>query len=377
MKPILLLTLLTLSSTVIAGDEKGNGGGAIVCHNGGGISSAQLLDLREAEKAKRNTLRITRSNAPYKEQLEAALAKYASVNPSVVELMREELLLLETENRLVELEDGKRLPPPTDTEISLLDEPRNCNLEGVARFNDDTEKLEIDPVIFNAMSETDKAALYFHEALYRVQRIRITKLNDSKVVRKITGKVFADKSLQTTPATTGIEDAISRCESEDGKFEFHIVPSKNDKGVELRLTKVDGLEIVEKTTFPIAPKTKLLENAREGFVLNRHRLSKSQSGKYYDGFWRGHGTRLFDRNDLYQYAYSENGLPLKIMIAAYDVLSNESDPDNGGSLVTAWRAKKPWLYENFHVHAALAVPGKSFHELLYRNEKTNSKLHCQ
>ena len=256
---ILIGTLLSLNSFAReTGDKEGNGGGSIVCTNTNGtIISAKLLDLREAEKKQ---LTITRSNLPREEQLEKALLKLSLTAPDLVAKMR---VILgpnsqALDSKVVPLEIGKRLAPPSDMDLKLLDEPRNCSPEGVANYNDFTETLTEDLVIYKAMSPTDQAALMFHEALYKVWRGGSTSVVDSTRARKLTGAVFAVEPLVTIPPSAGIASATHLCENQDSSF--YVIPLANGE-IRLQFTKIDHQNMMELTTFDQTQDGSLLLNA--------------------------------------------------------------------------------------------------------------------
>jgi len=235
---ILLGTTLSLHS--FAGDKEGNGGGSIVCANSDGtLSSAKLLDLRDAEK---KDLTIVRSEIPKEIQLERALRKLWTSAPDLEAKMR--IILNTLDSKTVPLASGKRLAPPTDTDLKQLDEPRNCSLEGVANYDDFTDTLTVDPIIVEKMSQTDQAALKFHEALYKVWRKGSTLVSDSVQVRNLTGRVFASQPLIVISPTVGVERASYLCENQDNRF--FVIPDKNGR-VRLQFTKIDAQEMMERT----------------------------------------------------------------------------------------------------------------------------------
>ena len=244
---ILLGILLALNAhaTNRRGDKEGNGGGAIVCTNTDGtIISAKLLDLREAEKKKHG---IARSTILKEVQLEDALKKLSAGGPDLVAKMRDILSTLDS--KIVPPEAGKRLAPPTDTDMTLLDEPRNCSLEGVASYSDLTETLTVDPVIFAAMSPTDQAALKFHEALYKVWRMSSAQVTDSVQVRNLTGAVFSSEALSMTSPLAGTEKATHLCGNQDNSF--FLIPLQEGR-LRLQFVKIDGQGLLDLTVFDSA-----------------------------------------------------------------------------------------------------------------------------
>ncbi len=246
MFPVLLILLATMARSGRAGEggSGSHGGGAIVCSDGDGkIVSAKLLDLREAEK---QGMTIPRSDEPAEVQLERALAKLHETHAVLATKMRQVLRTM----KIVLIPAGERLPPPTDTNIRVLKEPRNCSLEGVAAFDDKTEELSIDGEIEAAMSRTDLAALYFHEAVYRVYRQSYAQTRNSLKARKLTGTIFSDAPLVFEKQYAGEEAAISFCETKDKETMFHVIPQA-DGSHRIQFIQIRGTWPTEKTYFDI------------------------------------------------------------------------------------------------------------------------------
>lgn len=319
--PLVLAIPLSITSVLAAaGAGGGNGGGGIVCIQESGKRSVKLLDLREAEK--NPDLTIKRSSAPWREQLEDALLKYAEVQPSLVELIRSELAYMEKNTILMK---DRRLPPPTDTQISELDEPRNCFLEGVSDYNDNKVKLYLDPELDALMPETDRAALRFHEAWYRVQRSKLTPTANSKVARLVTGMVFAQEPLETSHELEGADQAIAECSSEDNNYSFFITPKGND-GSEILFSKIAGLKSFERTAITINGEKnkdvqivegKAIESLKAGYLPKVRPLTKKEKVNGRAGIYPVNGSDLFFK------VKTKYGAPMKILISSMDLGSNE------------------------------------------------------
>lgn len=320
-KYLSLLVLIPLSVTsALAGAGGGNGGGGIVCIEASGKRSVKLLDLREAEK--NTALTIKRSSAPWKEQLEEALLKYAEVQPDLVKLIRAELAYIENNTVLVR---DRRLPPPTDTQISDLDEPRNCFLEGVADYNDKEVKLHLDPELDALMPETDRAALRFHEAWYRVQRSKLTPTANSKVARLVTGMVFAQESLESSNELEGADQAVAECSSVDNKYSFFVIP-KGAEGTEILFSKISGLKSHERTAITINGAVqgdvqilegKAMKSLENGYLPMMRPLTKQEKNR------GGAGVFPVNGSNLYFKVKTKYGAPMKLLISSMDLGSNE------------------------------------------------------
>jgi len=379
MKLVTLALVLSFSNVYAAGGDSGNGGGGIVCLNANGERTVKLLDLREAEK--NPALTITRSNKPWAAQLEAALQKYSAVNADYVKLMRAELKYMASNTIL---EDSLRLPPPNDTRITDLNEPRNCFLEGVENYDDVTGKLSIDAELEALMSETDRAALRFHEAWYRVQRVKMSPTDNSLVARKVTGAVFAQEELKVIPVNQGAEKAISTCTSEDAKFSFHIVPL-NDEKIELMFTRVNGINLGERTAVVISPTSKnmdgdMLDSLSEGLITKTRASTKVDRKN-----GAGSGLDILAQRSVYTTATSSLSAPLKMLISTSDLISNKGAEHmeqftrightDGRSLI--WSLKAPTTYENVGNYIALKVGANNIGLDSHYSNEFNSRFTCK
>src|SRR5262249_7142288 len=70
----------------------------------------------------------------------------------------------------------------------------NCNIELVAHYYDNTSSLDYDDEIYSLMSNTDKAALKIHEAVYKLRRY-FDKDTTSEKTREIVANIMAGKQL--------------------------------------------------------------------------------------------------------------------------------------------------------------------------------------
>lgn len=393
MKPInlsklsLIFTLLiSIVPTSHAGNDSGNGGGGIVCLNANGKSSVELLDLVEAAKNPRLT--IQRSSTPWPQQLENALQKYAAVHQDYVTLMREELASMD--KNTVKLAADKRLPPPSDTQITELNEPRNCFIEGVANYNDLQGKLYLDTKLENLMSETDRAALRFHEAWYRVQRTKMTPTNNSKIAREVTGHVFASEPLVFTPAHIGIKNAISECISEDQNYIFYVIPQNNFTSSELLFTRIKGLDIGERTSILVSSNKKvpgqikvngdIMDSLTEGFIETSRDALKAERA---DGTA---GTVHLQAKSIAVTVKTKYGASLNILLTTSDWASNRSKEHLDNILrygyqqtdwAIGWALKNATVYENVSNYIALQVAGANLSRYSKGKNEYNSRFVCR
>ncbi len=196
-----LLSAVSLGSVTDAaldGGHESNSGGAFVCRDGnGGVQSVKLLDLFEGENL--YSLVPMQSKATVAQLLEDALAKVQRASdPLVTSALGSPLsqalrpLLLKIQNEGISLPIGVGIAPPNDMEHELTME--GCPLEGAISWNDKTNKIYKNMRIISKMDNVSKAALYFHEAFYRLLR---DKGGESTAVRtrKVTASVFSDAQL--------------------------------------------------------------------------------------------------------------------------------------------------------------------------------------
>src|SRR5690606_10799907 len=112
-------------------------------------------------------------------------------------------------------------------------------------------KLTVDEEVLEAMGQTDLAALEFHEALYKAQRMGIAKPNNSVSARFITGAIFSN--LPVLPSykapTDGIENATYKCASKGGDVAY-IVPTAIGK-YNIQVVSVLGERVFDKTVFEV------------------------------------------------------------------------------------------------------------------------------
>ncbi len=171
-----VLVALFVSSVSFAGPGSSGGGGAYVCRNPDqSINKSLLADLWEAQNfmfgypTGKRKLSITKTNESWQDQLEAALIKLEAVDPIFANNVRVELAYLQTHVNDLPLDIGITLP--ADLDISYF--PEGCPAEGMMRYDGVTEHLDIKRGVFSALeTQTDIAAAWGHEAIYKVLRER-------------------------------------------------------------------------------------------------------------------------------------------------------------------------------------------------------------
>lgn len=166
--PIAVFTLALLTGAyAFAGGDSSSGGGAMVCRDTQGkIISAELLDLWEVQLIE-NGAQVNRTQVPVDEQLEQAYAKVKRFfGQAYSDQLRKKVEQIRFAIR--EVPNAVEINPPSDAFNDMVQ--RGCKLEGVARFSDRKNILFVNPEILSAMSATDQAALWVHEAIYHARR---------------------------------------------------------------------------------------------------------------------------------------------------------------------------------------------------------------
>lgn len=276
--------VLSALQTAHAGNREGNGGGAWVCGNAdGSIARAELLDLREAEQ---RGLMVERTNLiSHDVQLKFALKKLAAVDPALVARMQKVLDNLKE----VPAPENMVLAPPADTGLKFLHGEANCSLQGVANYDDGLNQLDYSSDIKEAMSETDIAALYFHEALYKVQRDSIPVTISSTAARNLTGAVFSSSPLQVASPREGSENASFSCVAEnraaEETYHFYIIPMNNGQS-RVQFTRIAGMKLTEAATFETTTKDRVSQSIEEGFQSQVRLMKPTDSVKEYKSTFR-------------------------------------------------------------------------------------------
>jgi hypothetical protein len=199
------MPFLTSAISFAAGNETGHGGGIVMdCFEAPNIISnpgqAVLLDRYEADRAglKPRTSAQTWIHNPawpnnpahVRAEIDRAFGRLQPLNPGLAAAAIKMLPHIQGVRKPVP--DGKSLPPPPDTLLEYLG--KGCKLAGAFRFNDDSDFLEVDDLYFDILNEIDEAALWVHEAIYKVLR-DAGQSDDSLDTRKIVGYLFSEETI--------------------------------------------------------------------------------------------------------------------------------------------------------------------------------------
>lgn len=280
MKSFIITTIVVSALMTIApsfaslGNSSGGGGQGIVCRNDDGtVSSAQLLDLAEAEyffllelqaqPQERSYLDIAREYAAI---LDAAIPSTVptmkstttignlppeieyEINPSNLSsyypFIRSGVDRIDSEKKLI---PGNiiGIPPVGDSHPRVVPSAKNCTIEQVAVYKDGDNQVHIVGSIWNKLSNIDKAALLIHESLYR--HLRGMGDTTSDRTRKTIAYLFS--GMKFKQVLEGLPSTYLFCWSNDkeASFQFAVYPKEKDVATAIFLV-YDGEVMLNRTT---------------------------------------------------------------------------------------------------------------------------------
>lgn len=170
-----LLAVLLASSTAFAGPITSGGGFAVVCRSNGEIRSAELLDLYEAKNKFNYT--ILNSLGNLEDDMIAATININRLQGHVASPSRDGVLITLNEffKRVNFLPKTSELPNLNDLG-EHAQAPKNCKIEPLAVWNDQSGEIKINTEIWNSLTTLGQSALINHENYYWYER---THLNQS------------------------------------------------------------------------------------------------------------------------------------------------------------------------------------------------------
>lgn len=188
---ILLVVFLLVSANAEAGDKIGNGGGLWACRAPDRIVRAELVDLFEArEEFKLNLKAFGKKSAD--EILREQLVYVRSALPDLYDEWISHFNYALKNRQLV----NAKLRPIEDSLYRIEPAAQTCP-EGKWEYTQFANFTEYGQILIQrdlwespAISELDRAALLFHESLYRWARIRLLD-RDSVRARRIVGYLFS------------------------------------------------------------------------------------------------------------------------------------------------------------------------------------------
>ncbi|MBA2404814.1 MAG: hypothetical protein H0V66_08590 [Bdellovibrionales bacterium] len=233
MKLMSLFFIGLLSLTVIPalgqsmGSGSSGGGGAYVCRSNGEITKSHLVDLWESEnidfpwpQLRKTKLNINYTASSWKTILNGALKNLDQIDPNLSNQVRIEIK--EIIANIYLLPADVSITVPSDLLTNYF--PRGCAPEGMMYYENDFQRVNINKEIFDKLAtQTDIAASYLHEAIYKVLRDSKHKHFNSKGTRRLVACLF-DKDCYSAKFSYPKDRIVYFCESES--FEGYAYPIK-------------------------------------------------------------------------------------------------------------------------------------------------------
>ncbi len=178
--------------------EVNNGGGGHVCDQ-----NVELYDLFEGHHPQIHNIKTWKhQNEKAKEfYLDKALRRLRVAQPKLYKEFKRELdgILNIPNNELVLPID---IPIINDADIPFVEE--GCEYKQLANWNDRLNKLYFSQSLYKKLDELNKAALFYHEAAYKIARNHGATNSDG--VRKFVAESFSDQDIQTSITPNGEDD---------------------------------------------------------------------------------------------------------------------------------------------------------------------------
>jgi len=222
----------------------GNGGFAYVCRDADKkIVVARLLDLWGAEG-----IPAWSKNDPVDAQITAALERLKAISPNGAVSVSEYIVKFQKTAIF-----SNRSLNPTEDAFPPYRPEAGCGYEQVARYEPlitETGRsgVRIASEIFNSpyFSNSDRAALYFHEAAYFVDRER-NKATNSRLARMIVAHLFSDTTMPNTVRLAAAALLVGKTRAPTDGSEGQVqrtavaVPDLSKIQYSIQFDKVDGI----------------------------------------------------------------------------------------------------------------------------------------
>lgn len=279
-------TLPSNSSNRHAFGGIGDGGGqGVVCRDDNGtVLSATLLDIFEAKNyfllnivtpSKQTYLDIATDYAAY---LDSAIPSNDPSSEEVITVggtskssfdvgggfllshlekstrLKNEVQKIDQTKMLVPIEAS--IPTVGDSTPRVLPTKKGCQIEQIALYVDGVNEVRFSEIIWMNLSETDKAALLIHEALYK--QLRQFGDTNSDRTRKIVAHLFGGTSFQWI--FNDVPESFLSCWTTDSAHSFHfVVHSADTNSVTAQFLTWNGEAVMSKTAtrLPRAPFSKI------------------------------------------------------------------------------------------------------------------------
>jgi hypothetical protein len=286
-----------------AGTVDGGGGKAIVCRDPNNkIIRAQTFDLFEG--AAFYNLNLTDSSDPLDQQIARLEVKMLKTmdQPEFQLIPRVE----RARSILRVLQPGIKLSIVDDA--AILAAPTNCTIEQLAHYVDETLLL-VDGEIWDALDNTNKAALIAHEAVYDMERVDDS-ATDSRRSRKFVAYLFSDFNF--IPVREGVPYGSQLCDTMEGVGadakvinRFFLFP--NSSGSTLQFIRLRGQWVFDKKVAKIA--LKMPWNIQDPFGSGDWNTTFCGTGSAFEcNFAGGSIDSGFEGNDFITIGYEQRTL---------------------------------------------------------------------
>lgn len=188
MNKLLLVGLMLISFPSFATKDVGNGGGVHVCGDG----RIEVYDIYEGFT--RYNLRATVNRTTVDEYLEKAVKKIRLNYPGVGFRVGKYVNYLRKEGHLL-LRNGLNMRPIEDANILVTDV--GCDYQQIANWDDRSENVLVKNELYRRLDTLNQAALYLHEAVYKVARTYYSDRN-SDTSRRIVAEALSDEAQFTS-----------------------------------------------------------------------------------------------------------------------------------------------------------------------------------
>ena len=227
-KVFIFLVAICFKLMAFAGTESSGGGPSVFCPNATipeGV--AQLYDFFEGRLRYGLNVPIT-NNLSKEAQVEIALKKLEAIDYGVAQDVKAEYANILKQIKYIP--DGIFMSPVTDlgnAEAPLV--PVGCQLI-YSGFFEQSGQLSISRTVFDRFSETEKAGLLLHEAIYALARDASNQSN-SRSTRILNSFLFSN----TTQANEITREALTTLNPYDKKKAIvHVIKNNHDQSVVLK-----------------------------------------------------------------------------------------------------------------------------------------------
>lgn len=229
---------LALASFSTMADRVGNGGFAYVCRDKDRkITQARLLDLWETP-----SLLPFQNDIPVHTQVETALKKLKAFSPNTYSMVG--YYYDSFKNQTVKT--SRELAPTDDAFPPYVPEP-NCKYEQVARFEPILSEtgesgLRINSEIYDSplFSNSDRAALLLHEAIYLVNRLQ-GNATHSQLARTLTAHLMSESTVPNSVRMLFYYLIVEKNKYDANKIQIMSVADPMDIEVKFSVWEIDGI----------------------------------------------------------------------------------------------------------------------------------------